>query len=78
MAFSGTNPGELLQVSGCYWQTCALHTGAMLDVFSPLAQGPLEAGPLAGRLGCDARALGMLLDALCAMGLLAKHEAGTW
>ncbi|WP_243368506.1 acetylserotonin O-methyltransferase [Fundidesulfovibrio soli] len=72
MAFSDTSPGDLLQASGCYWQTCALHAGAMLDVFSPLAEGPLAAAPLAARLGCDARALGMLLDALCAMGLLDK------
>lgn len=72
MAFSDANPGELLQVSGCYWQTCALHAGAMLDVFSPLADGPLGAPDLAEKLGCDARALAMLLDSLSAMGLLSK------
>lgn len=63
---------ELLRISGSYWQTCALHAGAALDVFTPLADAPRTADDLAGVLGCDARALAMLLNALTAMGLLAK------
>jgi len=65
-------PAALLQISGCYWETCALHAGVMLDVFTPLGGGASTAGGLASLLGCDARALGMLLNALTAMGLLAK------
>lgn len=67
-----TTPADLLRISGGYWQTCALHAGAMLDVFTPLGEGAMTASALAARLGCDARALGMLLCALAAMGLLVK------
>jgi len=49
-----------------------MHAGAMLDVFTPLAKKPMAALELASKLAVDARALGMLLDALSAMGLLAK------
>lgn len=63
---------ELLRISGSYWQTCTLHAGVALDVFTPLADGPMTAEALAGALGCDARALAMLLNALAAMGLLVK------
>lgn len=64
------DPGRLLELSGSYWQACALHAGAMLDVFSPLCRAPMDAASLAARLCCDARALDMLLTALVAMGLL--------
>jgi hypothetical protein len=70
-------PAALLQISGCYWETCALHAGVMLDVFTPLGGGASTAGGLASLLGCDARALGMLLNALTAMGLLAKAGPNT-
>ena len=68
-------PSELLALSGGYWSACALHAGVMLDVFTPLDQtaaGALSAKELAAILACDPRALGMLLDALAAMGLLIK------
>jgi SAM-dependent methyltransferase len=67
-----SNPGPLLEMSGSYWRTCALHAGAMLDVFTPLGRQPSPAADLAARLGCDARALAMLLNALAAMELLVK------
>jgi hypothetical protein len=67
-----TTPDDLLQISGCYWKTCALHAGVMLDVFTPIGDGAMPASALASMLACDARALGMLLNALAAMGLLAK------
>jgi len=66
-------PGPLLGLSGAYWKSCALHAAVVLDVFSPLAEGPATARDLAARLSCDARALGMLLGALCALDLLAKR-----
>jgi SAM-dependent methyltransferase len=69
------SPSELLALSGGYWPACALHAGVMLDVFTPLGQGTREGmttSELAATLDCDPRALGMLLDALAAMGLLVK------
>lgn len=73
---SQPTPAALLEIAGSYWKTCALHTGVVLDVFTPLADGGLTAEALAARLGCDARALGMLLRALAAMGLLARAGEG--
>lgn len=67
-----TTPAALLQLSGGYWKTCALHAGAMLDVFTPIGDGAMSASALAAVLGCDARALAMLLNALAAMELLVK------
>ncbi len=66
------NVADLLQLSGGYWSACALHAGVKLDVFTPLAERAFVAAELAGRLGTDARGLGMLLDALTAMDLLTK------
>lgn len=65
-------PGELLEISGGYWRTCALHAGVMLDVFAPLREEALTAGQLAGATGCEPRAMEMLANALAAMGLLVK------
>jgi SAM-dependent methyltransferase len=66
-------PAELLQLSGSYWETCALHAGVKLDLFSPLTARSHSADGLAAELGLDERGLTMLLDALAAMGLLNKH-----
>jgi len=69
------SPGPLLGMSGSYWRGCTLHAGVVLDVFTPLAEAPASPQDLASRLGCDARALTMLLRALCAMGLLTRKGA---
>ncbi|TRO79326.1 methyltransferase [Desulfuromonas acetexigens] len=67
------NPAELLKLSGSYWNTCTLHAGVKLDVFSPLATEQLSAAELAARRGFSARGLAMLLDALTALELLTKE-----
>lgn len=66
------NPAELLKLSGSYWATCALHAAIKLDLFTPLQKGPLAAEDLAAKLSLEPRALGMLLDAMSALGLLDK------
>lgn len=63
---------QLLELSGGYWSTCALHAGVKLGVFTPLAGAPMTTQELAGRIDCDARGLAMLLNALTALGLLDK------
>ncbi|WP_298272182.1 methyltransferase [Geobacter sp.] len=65
-------PADLLQLSGSYWNTCALHAGVKLDLFTPLAEEALSASVLAARLAYAERGLAMLLNALTAMGLLEK------
>lgn len=72
MEKNGWTPADLLQLSGGYWSTCALHAGVKLDLFTPLAAEALTSPVLAVRLGCDERGLTMLLNALTALGLLAK------
>jgi SAM-dependent methyltransferase len=67
------NPAELLQLSGGYWSTCALHAGVKLEVFTRMDQGAVSVGQLAEQLQCDARGLGMLLASLAAMELLVKQ-----
>ncbi len=64
--------GELLELSGGYWQACALHAGVQLDLFSALGAQKLGAREVASRLKADLRATQMLLNALVAMGLLEK------
>jgi SAM-dependent methyltransferase len=66
------NPADLLQLSGGYWNACALHAAVKLDLFTPLADRPRSAQELAGLIRADTRGLGMLLTALAAMDLLEK------
>jgi SAM-dependent methyltransferase len=65
--------GRLLEVSGSYWQGCALHAGVNLDVFSIIESGQTTADSIAGHLGADVRGTTALLDALAAMGLVVKR-----
>ncbi|MEA2060857.1 MAG: methyltransferase [Thermodesulfobacteriota bacterium] len=70
------HPGKILELSGAYWQTCTLHAGVKLDIFSHLGRQKITAQALADKLNLDARGLSMLLNALCAMALLKKEEDG--
>jgi len=69
------NPADLLQLSGGYWNACALHAGVKLDLFTPLAERAYTARELAGVLAADPRGLAMLLTALAALNLLEKTGA---
>lgn len=64
---------DLLQLSGGYWSTCALHAGVKLDIFSALDGSPLTAGEVAQQRGSDPRGTAMLLDALTSLALLEKQ-----
>ena len=66
-------PAQLLELSGGYWSTCALHAGVKLGVFTPLSTATLGADELARQLNCDSRGLSMLLNALAALELLEKN-----
>lgn len=70
------NPGKLLETSGSYWKTCALHAGVKLDVFTVIGDQVLIADVIAGHIQADTRATTMLLNALCAMDLLIKSDNG--
>jgi SAM-dependent methyltransferase len=66
------HPGTLLETSGGYWKTCALHAAVQLDVFTVMEDQRLSAEAVAEKLQADPRALTMLLNALTAMNLLEK------
>lgn len=65
---------ELLAVSGAYWAGCALQAAVQLDIFTSLHDGALTTDELAVQLGCDKRALGMLLGALASMKLVDRKD----
>ena len=67
------NPGELLKLSGIYWQTCTLHAAVKLDIFTAIGEETLTARALADKMVAPERSLTMLLNALCAMNLLKKE-----
>jgi predicted O-methyltransferase YrrM len=68
------NPGGLLKISGGYWQTCTLHAGVKLDVFTQIGDRHLPSAAVAEELGASERGVEMLLNALSAMGLLEKKD----
>ena len=70
-----SHPGRLLELSGSYWQTCALHAAVKLDLFTRIGSEARGAEELAVMLQTDPRALAMLLNALVAMTLLEKSDA---
>ena len=61
---------KFLQTSSFSWQTCTLHAGVKLDVFSEIGDRSVTAEELSGRLKTDGRNLAILLNALTAMELL--------
>jgi predicted O-methyltransferase YrrM len=67
-------PEAVLKLARQFMESRILLTAAELDLFTPLAERPHTAEQLSGRLGCDTRALTILLDALAAMGLIEKRD----
>jgi hypothetical protein len=68
------NPRELMEISGAYWESCALHAAVKLGVFTIIGQGQLTGKEMAQRLNGDERGVATLLNALTAMGLLVKSD----
>ena len=64
----------VLKLARQFMESRILLTAAELNLFSALAETAHTADQLSGRLGCDTRALTILLDALSAMGLLEKRD----
>jgi hypothetical protein len=68
------NPGNLLKTSGSYWETCTLHAGVKLGVFTLLGNQQLSSNEVTKKLDGDKRGVAMLLNALAAMDLLEKKD----
>lgn len=63
----------LLETSGRYWETCALHTGVKLELFTVIGGQSKNAHTVAQRIGGKTYGVETLLNALCAMELLKKE-----
>ncbi len=66
------NPGRLLEISGNYWESCTLHAGVKLDLFTAIGGNQLTSEEVAQKLNVDKRGITMLFNALSAMNLLVK------
>ena len=66
---------EVARVAGAYVEARILQAAVGLGVFDALRDEAAEATVVAAAIGTEARATGLLLDALAAMGLLDKHDA---
>ncbi|MCH7615778.1 MAG: methyltransferase domain-containing protein [Nitrospinae bacterium] len=64
---------EIFQL-GYYWETKILLTAIKLDLFSALDSRSFSSSELANRLTLHDRSLSLLLNALVAMRVLAKHD----
>jgi (2Fe-2S) ferredoxin/SAM-dependent methyltransferase len=70
---SGALPDELQERIRGFQESRAILTALELDVFTAVADGGTAAAVAAG-IGTDARATGMLLNALASLGLLVKQD----
>ncbi|HNQ77941.1 MAG TPA: methyltransferase [Acidobacteriota bacterium] len=68
------DPKKLLEVSGGYWASFALHAGVELDVFTLLDGESLTRAEVSKELTLSGRGAEAILNALAAMGLLAKKD----
>ncbi len=64
----------MLELSGAFWKTCALHAAVKLDVFTVIGEEQLSAAQIATRLKGAQKGVERLLNALVAMELLEKIE----
>jgi len=74
MATRQWNPGDLLEISGYFWKTAALHAAVKLDVFTVVGDGQSTADEISRQLDGARRGVERLLDALVAMDLLVKSD----
>jgi SAM-dependent methyltransferase len=63
---------DLLETSGNYWKTFAIHTGVKLDIFTLIGEKSVSASDICDSLNGDLRGVRPLLNALAALKLLAK------
>ena len=70
---AGALPDELVQAIRGFQDSRAILTAIELDAFTAVANGA-SAAQAAARMGTHPRATEMLLNALAALGLLAKHD----
>ena len=68
------SPAFLFETAWAYRRTAVLRTAVELDLFTALAEGPLDAATLAARCGASPRGIRILCDALVSLGILRKED----
>ncbi len=70
------DPGPIMQLATGYWGPAVMLAANRLGLFPVIAEQPLSVTAIAEKLGLDVRALSILMDACCALGLAEKDEDG--
>lgn len=68
-----SNPARILELSGKYWESFALHTGVELDIFTLLDEEGMTIDEIASELSLSKRGAKALVSALTALGFLEKE-----
>src|SRR6185312_16378995 len=71
-------PSRILQLAQAFMASKTLLSAVELDVFTALAEGPLDAEALRRRLGLHERSARDFLDALVALGMLERGADGRY
>ncbi|QHC28698.1 methyltransferase [Streptomyces sp. HF10] len=71
-------PGEILQLTMAFYGSRALISAVELDLFTLLAEKPLDINELCDRAGMHPRGARDFLDALVALGLLEREDDGRY
>jgi SAM-dependent methyltransferase len=73
---SEARPGreQILELISGFRPACVIGAAAELELWTALGGQSLSAGQLAEKLGCDLRAITMLLDAVAGLGFLEKRD----
>lgn len=78
MGTEAISAGKLLELGSLYRRSKVLLSAVELGVFTELSQEPLDAKRLAGKLSLNGRGMHDYFDALVALGLLTRDEAGLY
>jgi hypothetical protein len=71
-------PDRILEVGYAFWKSKALLSAVELDLFTVLADGPLDLETLVSRIGIHKRSARDFLDALVALGFLHRNADGRY
>ncbi len=74
MTATAPQPDQILQIGTGFWASKTLLSAVEMEVFTELANGPEDLNTLTGRLGLHPRSSRDFLDALVALGFLARHD----
>src|SRR6266567_2087543 len=78
MPVTNMQPDRLLELGYAFRKAKVLLSAVELELFTRLAEGPLDCDALKERVGIDRRGARDFFDALVALGLLERDDAGRY